>query len=60
MSWIRIKLLDELQSLNDKIKNEELLDKIDKFKQNSKNNTRNLEQLVELTKKYYKKKRLNS
>jgi ferritin-like metal-binding protein YciE len=44
-------MLDELQSLNDKIKNEELLDKIDKFKQNSKNNTRNLEQLVELTKK---------
>jgi hypothetical protein len=26
----------------------------------AKNNTRNLEQLVELTKKYYKKKRLNS
>jgi hypothetical protein len=32
------------------------LDKIDKFKQNSKNNTRNLEQLVELTKKYYVQK----
>lgn len=47
------KLLDELKQLNDKIKNEELLDKLDKFKQNSKNQVKNLEQLVELTKKYY-------
>ncbi|MFT5252896.1 MAG: hypothetical protein ACI87N_001919, partial [Flavobacteriales bacterium] len=31
--------------------------KIDKFKQNSKNSTRNLEQLVELTKKYYVQKK---
>jgi hypothetical protein len=47
------KLLDELKALNDKIKNEDLLDKIEKFKQNSKNQTKNLAQLVELTKRYY-------
>ena len=47
------KLLDELKELNDKIKNEDLLSKLDKFKQNSKNQTKNLEQLVELTKRYY-------
>ena len=47
------KLLDELKDLNDKIKNEELLSKLDKFKQNSKNQVKNLQQLVELTKKYY-------
>jgi hypothetical protein len=29
--------LDELKELNDKIKNEELLNKLDQFKQNSKN-----------------------
>ncbi|MET0759011.1 MAG: hypothetical protein ABWZ56_01210, partial [Flavobacterium sp.] len=51
------KLLDELKELNDKIKNEELLEKLDKFKQNSKNQTKNLEQLVELTKKYYVEKK---
>ena len=51
------KLLDELKALNDKIKNEELLDKLDKFKQNSKNQTKNLEQLVELTKRYYVEKK---
>ena len=51
------KLLDELKELNDKIKNEELLEKLDKFKQNSKNQTKNLEQLIELTKKYYVEKK---
>ena len=51
------KLLDELKELNDKIKNEELMDKLDKFKQNSKNQIKNLEQLVELTKKYYVEKK---
>ena len=51
------KLLDELKALNDKIKNEELLEKLDQFKQNSKNQTKNLEQLVELTKKYYVEKK---
>lgn len=51
------KLLEELKSLNDKLNNEELLDKIDKFKQNGKSQMRNLEQLVELTKKYYVQKK---
>ena len=51
------KLLDELKELNDKIQNEELLSKLDKFKQNSKNQTKNLEQLVELTKKFYVEKK---
>jgi len=52
------KLLDELQALNDKIKSEELSEKLDKLKQNSKNQIRNLEQLVELTKQYYVKKKV--
>jgi hypothetical protein len=51
------KLLEELKELNNKIKNEELLSKLDKFKQNSKNQIKNLEQLVELTKKYYVEKK---
>lgn len=53
------KLLDELKDLNDKIKNDELLNKLDKFKQNSKNQVKNLKQLVELTKKYYVEKKQN-
>ncbi|KDN54151.1 glutamyl-tRNA synthetase [Flavobacterium seoulense] len=51
------KLLDELKSLNDKIKNEDFLDKLDQFKQKSKNQVKNLQQLVELTKKYYVQKK---
>jgi hypothetical protein len=51
------KLLEELKELNEKIKNEELLEKVDKFKQNSKNQVKNLKQLVELTKKYYVEKK---
>ncbi len=51
------KLLDELKELNDKIKKEDLMDKMDQFKQNSKNQTKSLEQLVELTKKYYIQKK---
>ena len=51
------KLLDELKELNDKIKQEDLMDKMDKFKQNAKNQTKSLEQLVELTKRYYVKKK---
>ncbi|HJS01438.1 MAG TPA: hypothetical protein VJ780_10935 [Flavobacterium sp.] len=51
------KLLDELKALNDKMKNEDLLDKLDQFKQKSKNQVKNLQQLVELTKKYYVQKK---
>ncbi len=51
------KLLEELKELNDKINSEELLSKLDQFKQKSKNQIKNLEQLVELTKKYYVEKK---
>ncbi|RZJ31561.1 MAG: hypothetical protein EOO48_01735 [Flavobacterium sp.] len=51
------KLLDELKQLNDKIQNEELFEKMDKFKQTAKNQAKSLEQLVELTKKYYVEKK---
>ncbi|MBD0723618.1 hypothetical protein B6A10_00325 [Flavobacterium sp. L1I52] len=51
------KLLEELKSLNDKLKNEDLLEKLDQFKQKSKNQVKNLQQLVELTKKYYVEKK---
>ena len=51
------KLLDELKELNDKIKSEELFEKLEKFKQITKDQTKTLEQLVELTKKYYVEKK---
>ena len=51
------KLLDELKSLNYKLKNEDLLEKLEQFKQTSKNQIKNLQQLVELTKKYYVQKK---
>ncbi len=51
------KLLDELKELNDKLKKEEFSEKLDKFKQTAKNQAKNLEQLVELTKKYYVQKK---
>lgn len=51
------KLLEELKTLNDKIKQDDLMENMDKFKQTAKNQTRSLEQLVELTKKYYVQKK---
>ncbi|MCF6129815.1 hypothetical protein L1S35_09025 [Flavobacterium sp. AS60] len=51
------KLLEELQKLNDKISKEELFEKMEKFQQASKNQTKSLEQLVELTKRYYVEKK---
>jgi hypothetical protein len=51
------KLLEELNELNDKIKQEDLMEKMDKFKQTAKNQSKSLEQLVELTKKYYVQKK---
>ena len=51
------KLLDELQKLNEKLQKDELFDKMDKLKQESKNQTKSLQQLVELTKKYYVEKK---
>lgn len=51
------KLLEELQKLNEKIASEELFEKIERFKQNSKNQSRTLEQLVALTKRFYLEKK---
>lgn len=50
-------LLDKLKELNDKINQEELFEKMDQLKQKSKNQTKSLEQLVELTKRYYVEKK---
>ncbi len=47
------KLLDELEKLQDKIEKEELTDKLEKLSKQNKNQEKNLEQLVELTKRYY-------
>ncbi|KVV13483.1 ATP-binding protein [Flavobacterium sp. TAB 87] len=51
------KLLEELKNLNEKLDNQDLFEKLEKFKQVSKNQSRNLEQLVELTKRYYVNKK---
>jgi len=51
------KLLDELKDINEKIKDEDFSQKLEKFKQNSKNQNKSLEQLVELTKRYYVEKK---
>ncbi len=47
------KLLDELERLQDKIDKEELREKLEKLGKENKNQEKNLEQLVELTKRYY-------
>lgn len=51
------KLLRELEELSKKLEKEELFDKADKLKQNAKNQQQNLEQLVELTKRFYVEKK---
>ncbi len=51
------KLLDELEKLQDKIQKEELTDKLEKLAKQNKNQERNLEQLLELTKRYYVEKK---
>ncbi|MCG2610402.1 hypothetical protein LZZ90_02635 [Flavobacterium sp. SM15] len=51
------KLLKELEELTNKLKEEELFDKVDKLKQNTKDQTKSLEQLVELTKRFYVEKK---
>lgn len=51
------KLLDELKELNNKLQHEDLFEKIEKFQQKSKNQNKSLEQLVELTKRYYVEKK---
>ncbi|ESU24646.1 chromosome segregation ATPase [Flavobacterium enshiense DK69] len=51
------KLLKELEELTNKLQEEELFDKIDKLKQNTKDQTKSLEQLVEMTKRFYVEKK---
>ena len=51
------KLLDELERLQDKIQKEELTDKLEKLSKQNKNQEKNLEQLLELTKRYYVEKK---
>lgn len=51
------KLLKELEELSKKLEKEELFDKADKLKQNAKNQQQNLEQLVELTRRFYVEKK---
>jgi hypothetical protein len=52
------KLLD-VEELNDKIQNEELLTKLDKFKQNSKNKLK-FRTISELTKRFYVERKQNN
>jgi hypothetical protein len=47
------RLLKELNELSDKINKEELQQKLEELGKNQSKNTRNLEQLLELTKRYY-------
>ncbi|MDT0555587.1 DUF4175 family protein [Patiriisocius hiemis] len=47
------KLLEELEKLQDKIKKEELTEKLEELSKQNKNQEKNLEQLLELTKRYY-------
>ncbi|MFY0712137.1 hypothetical protein J1D01_00540 [Seonamhaeicola sp. NFXS20] len=52
------KLVDELKKLQDKISNEELVKKLDEVAKQNKNKKRSLEQLIELTKRFYVEKKL--
>jgi hypothetical protein len=47
------KLLDELEKLVDKLSKEDLLDRIQKLNANNKQKEKSLEQLLELTKRFY-------
>ncbi|MBT0607139.1 DUF4175 family protein [Aequorivita echinoideorum] len=51
------KLLDELEKIQDKIEKEQLTEKLDNLSKQNKNQERNLEQLLELTKRYYVEKK---
>lgn len=52
------KLLEELEKLQDKINKEELTEKLEALENQNKNKKRSLEQLVELTKRFYIEKKL--
>lgn len=51
-------LLDELQELQERINNEELIRKLDELSKQNNNKKRSLEQLLELTKRFYIEKKL--
>jgi len=53
------KLLKELQELADKLKKEDLIEKIDKLNALTKQETRSLERILELTKRFYVEKKTN-
>ena len=52
------KLLKEIEKLQEKIKQEELIQKLDELAKQNKNKKRSLEQLLELTKRFYVEKKL--
>ncbi|MGC6431175.1 MAG: hypothetical protein ACON5F_09050 [Jejuia sp.] len=52
------KLLEELEKLQEKINNEELIKKLEEVAKQNKNKKRSLEQLLELTKRFYVEKKL--
>ncbi|OYX28449.1 MAG: hypothetical protein B7Z06_01560 [Flavobacteriales bacterium 32-35-8] len=53
------KLLEELEKLQDKINNEQLAQKLEELSKQNKNKKRSLEQLLELTKRFYVEKKLD-
>jgi hypothetical protein len=55
----REKLLDELKKLSEKIKKEDLVKKLDELSKKNKQNERSLEQILELTKRYYVQEKMN-
>ena len=54
------KILDELKKLAEKLDKEGLLKRLDKFNQQSKQNKRTLERILELTKRFYIEKKLTN
>ncbi|RLJ63334.1 hypothetical protein CLV86_1871 [Lacinutrix venerupis] len=52
------KLLEELEKLREKMNKEEFSEKLDKLAQKAKNQKRSLEQMLELTKRYYVNKKM--
>lgn len=54
------KLLEELQKLSEKMKKEDLLDKVEKLSTNNKQKEKSLEQLLELTKRFYVEQKMQS
>ncbi|MFV9551858.1 DUF4175 family protein [Algibacter sp. PT7-4] len=52
------KLLKDIEKLQEKIKNESLIQKLDELAKQNKNKKRSLQQLLELTKRFYVEKKL--